>query len=135
MRGKCLYVVVLASFVAAVTSAVGGGKQTGEEDLKKLQGTWQFVSHEMDGKAGPPEEVAKMKIDFTGNKWALREGDMVIQEGTQKLDPTQKPAHIDAMVTGGADKGSAMLGIYELKGDTIKCCFDPEGKQRPTSFT
>jgi hypothetical protein len=28
-----------------------------------------------------------------------------------------------------------MLGIYELKGDTFKVCFDPKGKERPSDFT
>ena len=28
-----------------------------------------------------------------------------------------------------------MLGIYEMKGDMVKVCFDPQGKERPTSFT
>ena len=29
-----------------------------------------------------------------------------------------------------------MLGIYELDGDgdTLKVCFDPEGKKRPAEF-
>ena len=27
-----------------------------------------------------------------------------------------------------------MLGIYEFAGDTLKACFDPQGKKRPTEF-
>ena len=27
-----------------------------------------------------------------------------------------------------------MPGIYEISGDTLKVCFDPEGKKRPTEF-
>ena len=58
-----------------------------------------------------------------------------IQAGTHKFDPDKKPPQVDAVVTEGEDKGNTMLGIYELKGDTMKVCFDPTGKERPTSFT
>ena len=27
-----------------------------------------------------------------------------------------------------------MLGIYELKGETMRVCFDPAGKERPKHF-
>ena len=27
-----------------------------------------------------------------------------------------------------------MLGIYELKNDTLKVCFDPDGSNRPEKF-
>jgi uncharacterized protein (TIGR03067 family) len=113
----------------------GGGKDAGAGDLKKLQGTWKFLSHEMDGNPTPPEQVAKLKITFTGDKFEVREGDRVVQAGTHKLDASKKPAQVDATVTDGEGKGSKMLGIYEFKGDTIKVCFDPMGKERPTSFT
>jgi uncharacterized protein (TIGR03067 family) len=113
----------------------GGAKETGQDELKKLQGTWQFVSQEVGGKPVPPAQLAKMTITFTGDKWAVRADGKVVQAGTHKLDPTKKPAQVDAVVTEGEDKGSTMLGIYELKGDTMKACFDPAGKERPTSFT
>ncbi|MFO0967379.1 MAG: hypothetical protein U0793_17610, partial [Gemmataceae bacterium] len=41
---------------------------------------------------------------------------------------------VDAKVTEGEGKGSDMVGIYELKGKTMKVCFDLKGKERPTSF-
>jgi uncharacterized protein (TIGR03067 family) len=37
-------------------------------------------------------------------------------------------------VAEGPNKGAVMLGIYEISGDTLKVCFDPEGKKRPTQF-
>jgi uncharacterized protein (TIGR03067 family) len=89
----------------------------------------------MDSKPTPPEQVAKLKITFTGDKWSVREDDKVVQAGTHKLDPSKKPAHVDAVVTEGEDKGNTMVGIYELKGNTLKVCFDPQGKQRPSGFT
>src|SRR5438876_8770480 len=48
MRGKCLGMVVVALFVAS--STLLGGDETGKDVLKKLQGTWKFISKEMDGK-------------------------------------------------------------------------------------
>jgi uncharacterized protein (TIGR03067 family) len=132
MRRICLCAAVIASLSAG--SSLQGGGNDGEGELKKLQGTWQFTAFERDGKAKPPDEVAKMKITFTGDKWVVREDGKVIQAGTHKFDPTKKPGQVDAAVTEGEDKGSTMLGIYELKGDQMRVCFDPQGKQRPTSF-
>jgi uncharacterized protein (TIGR03067 family) len=111
---------------------LGGGQ---ENELNKIQGTWKFLSQERDGKARPADEVAKLKITFTGDKWSVRYEDKVVQAGTHTLDSSKKPAQVDAVVTEGEGKGSTMLGIYELKGDTMKVCFDPKGKQRPNSFT
>ena len=58
----------------------------------------------------------------------------MIQVGTQKLDPSKSPKTIDVTMTEGPSKGTVMLGIYEIDGDTLKVCFDPHGKKRPTEF-
>jgi uncharacterized protein (TIGR03067 family) len=140
MRSKCLCVVAIVVFAVFGLfgpngTLLGGGKETGETVLKKIQGTWQFISQEMDGKPRPAEEVKKIKITFTDDKWSVRMEGKEIQAGTHKFDPSKKPVQVDAMVTEGEGKGGTMLGIFELKGDTIKVCFDPQGKERPTSFT
>ena len=133
MRRTCLATVAIV-VLAASGSLRGGGKE-GDKELKKIQGTWKFISQEMEGKERPKEELTKLTITFTGDKWSVRVEDKVVQAGTHQLDGTKKPGHVDAVVTEGEDKGSTMLGIYELKGDKMKVCFDPKGKQRPTSFT
>ena len=135
MRGKCLWFVVLASLAAGGTLQGRDGKDAGEDVLKKIKGTWKFVSQEVDGKPRPKEELAKQTITFDGDKWTVRRDGKVIQAGTHKFDPDKKPPQVDAVVTEGEDKGNTMLGIYELKGDTLKVCFDPKGKEWPTDFT
>ncbi|MGE3806868.1 MAG: TIGR03067 domain-containing protein, partial [Gemmataceae bacterium] len=44
------------------------------------------------------------------------------------------PKAMDSKVTDGPNKGSLILCIYDVSGDTLKVCFDPEGKKRPTEF-
>ena len=58
----------------------------------------------------------------------------MIEAAKQKLDPSKSPKTLDAAVTEGPNKGGVILGIYEISGDTLKVCFDPEGKKRPTQF-
>lgn len=58
----------------------------------------------------------------------------MVEAATQKLDPSKSPKTLDAKVTDVPNKGAVILGIYEISGDTLKVCFDPEGKKRPTEF-
>jgi uncharacterized protein (TIGR03067 family) len=135
MRRMGFAIAAIAALAAGSSLLAGDGKEAIERDLKKLQGTWQVVLHEIDGKATPPADLVPMKITFTGDKWSLRSESQEVQGGTHKLDPAKKPAQVDAVVTQGEGKGTTMLGIYEMKGDRMKICFDPRGKQRPTSFS
>src|SRR5581483_3471826 len=104
MRGKCLWVVVVASLAACGTLRGEGEKGAGKDVLKEIQGTWKFVSQEMDGKALPKDELAKQTITFEGDKWTVRRDGKVIQAGTHKFDPAKKPPQVDAAVTEGEDK-------------------------------
>jgi uncharacterized protein (TIGR03067 family) len=135
---------VRISFVAlfcAVVLAVSAGPGTRaddkadlEKEVRKFQGTWTFESSEAGGKKLPADELKGFILTFEGNKHTVKKGDKVIQVGTQKLDPSKSPKAIDVTMTEGLNKGTVMLGIYEIDADTLKVCFDSQGKKRPTEF-
>jgi uncharacterized protein (TIGR03067 family) len=133
--------IVPGILLCALTLAVPGwiiaradDKADIEKEIKKFQGTWTFASVESGGKEEPAADYKGMTVTFAGDKFTVKKGNELILAGTQKLDPSQSPKAIDVTVTEGLNKGSVMLGIYEIRGDTLKVCFDPEGKKRPTEF-
>jgi uncharacterized protein (TIGR03067 family) len=134
MRRHYKFIGVLTLTALTVSLLSAQAAQTGADVLKQIQGTWKFTAKEMDGKAKSKAELDKTIITFTGDKWEVKDAGKIVQGGTHKFDPSKKPAQVDAMVTEGDGKGNTMLGIYELTGDTLKVCFDPNGKERPTSL-
>ena len=130
-------VTLLCTLVVTVsggTSARADDKADVEKELKKFQGTWTFESVEAGGKKLPADQFKGITVTFEGDKYAVKNGDEAVEAATQTLDPSKSPKTLDAKVTDGPNKGAVILGIYEISGDTLKVCFDPEGKKRPTEF-
>jgi uncharacterized protein (TIGR03067 family) len=105
-----------------------------EKELKKFEGSWTFASVETGGKELPAAMFEGITVTFKGDKYTVHKGDEVIQTCTLKPDPSKSPKAFDSTVTEGPTKGMVILAIYEIDGDTLKVCFDPEGKTRPTEF-
>jgi uncharacterized protein (TIGR03067 family) len=130
----------VALFCALGFAASGGSgtwaddKADLEKEVRKFQGTWTFESSETGGKKIPADELKGFILIFEGDKHTVKKGDEVIQVGTQKINPSKSPKTIDVTMTEGPSKGKVMLGIYEIDGDTLKVCFDSQGKKRPTEF-
>jgi uncharacterized protein (TIGR03067 family) len=107
------------------------------KDLDQLKGTWTAVSLER-GREKLPDDTLKelnMQLVFAGDKYMERIQGKVNEEGTIKVDASKKPATIDLDIRTGRDKGKLQLGIFEVKGDTLRLCLaEPGGKERPTAF-
>jgi uncharacterized protein (TIGR03067 family) len=125
---------ILGLTASGRTGARADDKAEVEKERKKFQGTWTFESVETGGKEVPAAEFKGITVTFEGDKYTVSKGDEVIQAAKQKLDPSKSPKTLDVTVAEGPNKGAVMLGIYEIRGDTLKVCFDPEGKKRPTQF-
>src|SRR5262245_62568602 len=131
---RLLLAALFGTIGLAASGALADDKADLEKEVKKFQGTWTIESSETGGMAIPPGELKEFIVIFEGDKHTVKMGDKVIRVGTQKLDPSKSPKAIDVTMTEGPNKGAVMLGIYEIDGDTLKVCFDPQGKKRPTEF-
>ncbi len=128
MKTFCYCTLFLAITILAVSQI-----RAAEDGKTELEGTWDMVSLERDGKEVKPQK--NTKAIFTGDKFVIQVGDKVIAGGTFKVDATQKPKATDAKYTEGPDKGKSFKGIYQIDDDTLKFCRagSPDQK-RPTEF-
>ena len=129
-------IALLTLFGAFILGAAARSddKSDVEKELKKFQGTWTFKSVEAGGKKQSADQFKGMTVAFKGDKYSVKVGDKAVESATQKIDPSKSPKTLDSKVTDGPNKGKVYLCIYEISGDTLKVCFDPEGKKRPTEF-
>jgi RNA polymerase sigma factor (sigma-70 family) len=113
--------------------------QQGETEAAKLKGKWKGVAVEIEGQALPKGtanvhvwEIADGKIRRTFPD--LDRSEKGSDEVAFKIDPTQKPAHIDieAEVAG---KKTLMKGIYKIDGDELAVCLIGTEGGRPTEFS
>jgi uncharacterized protein (TIGR03067 family) len=133
--------IALGTLLCALGLTAPGGSGARADDkadvakeLEKFRGAWTFESVGVGGKEVSAAEFKGVTVTFAGDKYTVKKGDDVIQAATLKLDPSRSPKAFDVTVAEGPNKGMVLPGIYEISGDTLKVCFDPEGKERPTQF-
>ena len=103
-------------------------------DLKKMQGDWVVISMIKDGTRIPDDDAQALFRTVKDDTYTVSRFSKVVGKGNFKIDATKKPKTIDSTPAGPADKAPVIHGIYELKGDTLKTCNAPPGKERPTNF-
>lgn len=108
----------------------GGGKT---DDAKALEGTWVPAEAELAGGKFPEDLLKTMSLTMSAGNYTVKVGD-VLDKGTYKIDPNAKPKTIDITGTEGPNRGKTLLAIYELTGDTLRVCYDLDGKNRPAEF-
>jgi RNA polymerase sigma factor (sigma-70 family) len=106
------------------------------EESEALQGGWEGLSAEHDGKALSEEEARKLRVSIKGDRMLIIPGG----EWTPlkiKLDPAKNPKVVYLTATEGPDKDKAFPTIYRLdkEADTLTLCWDAkEGKAVPEDF-
>jgi len=122
---------LFVAFALLVSCSTIAWSDESKED--SLDGTWLPSKAELGGKPFPDEIRKLIKLEVKGDQYTVTVGTKP-DKGTCKLDPSAMPKTIDIMGTDGPNKGKTILAIYERKGDTLRVCYDLEGKDRPKEF-
>src|SRR4051812_837617 len=109
---KHLMMVVVLGLLAVTVSA----QQDGNADKKKIQGLWQAVALEKNGKKAPDEVVSKFQVVIMGDKLVFNP-DTENREATFVLDVKAKPKAMNLTAGDGPLKGKKQpYAIYKLEG-------------------
>lgn len=134
MRRFVTTILAIGGLVAASLSGAGGGEKKKD---KGADGSWVLVGMEQDGKKLPAEAIDKLKMTLTikGEKFTITMDGKVIDKGTSKFDDTKKPVTVDIKSEDGPNAGKTILAIVVVDGDSMKACYDLDGKTRPKEFS
>jgi uncharacterized protein (TIGR03067 family) len=124
-----LFIALAIVALLAPYSHSGGGKDNNDS----IQGIWLPSAAEFAGQKFPDEVRKTIKLVVKGDNYTVLVGTLA-DKGTFKLDASAKPKAIDILGTEGPNKGKTILAIYERSGDTLRVCYDLDGKSRPTEF-
>ena len=124
------HIVYIWLIVAASLSAFAGGAP---DDAKAVQGSWTPDKAELAGQPMAEAVLKSISLKLENGKYEVFVGDEP-DRGTYTLDSTSKPKGMTITGTEGPNQGKTFPAIYELKGDTLRICYDLSGAKRPTEF-
>jgi len=104
-----------------------------DEELEKLQGTWNMVSLEIEGMKMAEPAFKGAKIVVKGDAFTTTSMGAVYK-GTLSVNGAKTPKTLDLAFLEGPEKGNTSLAIYQLEDDTWKICLTIRGNDRPKEF-
>ena len=133
---RCTFIIL---FVFA--GAAARADDPAAKEAKKLQGEWQVVEGERNGKKATREsaEIKDMRFVFKENELIVRlaNGNGAERRSNFKLDPARTPKEIDITSLDGQEKGQTTAAIYKLEKDRLTIClpyFVKNPGDRPKEF-
>lgn len=106
-------------------------KKPAEAVLKALQGEWEIVKAVKDGVDGTKEMPRGAFVLIKKDQMIFKAEKEPEDPATIKIDPRQKPAHIDISADRGKEQ---MKGVFKLEKDTLTISFNDNGQDRPKGF-
>jgi uncharacterized protein (TIGR03067 family) len=103
------------------------------EQLRALEGTWEFARLEVDGNDIPAGTVSASRILIDGDRFRT-ESPEAIYEGIFNINVEAQPHEIDIEFVAGPEAGNWNFGIFRFSGDQLEICLDMNGKPRPSEF-
>src|SRR4051794_38963482 len=104
-----------------------------QADEKAMQGTWTPAKAELSGQPSSDAELKAIVLKMQDGKYEVSVAGK-LDRGTYTLDDKATPKAMTITGADGPNKGRTFLCIYELRGDTLRVCYDLSGKKTPTEF-
>jgi len=120
----CICFTVFVSFAAVAADL---------PDAKLVQGNWKPVKAELGGQPMADEVLKTISLKIGEGTYEVHVGNSP-DKGTVAVDSSTSPKSMTITGTEGPNKGKTFPCIYELKGDTLRICYDLSGVKRPTEF-
>ena len=118
----------------AVGASLNGYGGHPVDDAKAIQGRWRLVQAELSGQPLPDAVISTISLKLENGKY-----EVVVagnpDRGTYAIDPGAKPKRMTVTGTEGPNVGKTFPAIYELKGDSLRICYDLSGEKRPAGFS
>jgi len=109
-------------------------KKQDNKDTQKLEGRYELVGGEENGKEVPSDRVKGAVVIITGNAIVGTDKDKKeFFSCTYSLDTAKKPWKI-TMTSKEPKQGDKAEGIVEMEGTMLKICYATPGGKTPTSF-
>src|SRR5436190_16422767 len=104
-------------------------------DNKSLRGDWVPVKAELGGQAMADEVLKTISMNLGDGTYHVDVAGKP-DKGTYEVDSSTSPTSMVINGTEGPNKGRAIPAIYEVKGQTLRICYDlaREGAKRPKDF-
>ena len=125
------YLLCICLAVGASLNAFAAGSP--DDNAKAVQGNWKPVRAELAGQPMTDAVLKSISLKLDNGKYEVFVGGQP-DRGTYTLDSATKPKSITITGTEGPNHGKTFPAIYELKGDTLRICYDLAGAKRPTEF-
>jgi uncharacterized protein (TIGR03067 family) len=130
-RALCVFAVCCFALLIALANNTSASEANDD-----LQGAWQAVDGEVNGKKLPADQVDELQVVIKADKLEIKP-DGEGRKTTFKLDSNGTPKTIDLTPLDGNRKGTIVPGIYSLQDGELKLCINIWGKdpaKRPTEF-
>jgi len=124
------YLLCICLAVGASLNAFAAGSP---DDAKAVQGNWKPVKAELAGQPMTDAVLKSISLKLDNGKYEVFVGEAP-DRGTYTLDSATKPKGMTITGTEGPNNGKTFPAIYEVKGDTLRICYDLSGVKRPTEF-
>ncbi len=103
------------------------------EEGHALQGSWTPAKAELAGQPMAEAVLKTISLKLDHGKYEVLVAGRP-DKGTYTLHSNSQPKGMTITGTEGPNNGKTFPAIYELKGDTLRVCYDLSGAKRPTEF-